>query len=85
MGVASTNYFFSQLLDPLMSLATIRTHVWKSGNDVVLYYKANGRKEIIPPKPASSIIPADTPGAPSPMGAPTAASESTTSTTTAVT
>ncbi|KAK9436700.1 WD repeat protein [Metarhizium brunneum] len=78
-------YCNDQLLDPLMSLATIRTHVWKSGNDVVLYYKANGRKKIIPPKPASSIIPADTPGAPSPMGAPTAASESTTSTTTAVT
>jgi WD repeat-containing protein 48 len=64
-----------QLLDPLMSLATIRTHVWKSGNDVVLYYKANGRKEIIPPKPAASMIPADTPGVPGPVGAPTAASE----------
>ncbi|EFY92245.1 WD repeat protein [Metarhizium acridum CQMa 102] len=78
-------YCNDQLLDPLMSLATIRTHVWKSGNDVVLYYKANGRKEIIPPKPASSMIPADTPGVPGPVGAPTAASESTTSTTTAVT
>ena len=29
-----------------MSLATLRAHVWKGGNDVVLYYKANGRKEI---------------------------------------
>lgn len=58
-----------QLLDPMMSLATIRTHVWKSGNDVVLYYKANGRKEIIPPKPAASMIPADTPGAQGPVGA----------------
>ncbi|GAB0138802.1 hypothetical protein EsDP_00007024 [Epichloe bromicola] len=60
-------YCNDQLLDPLMSLATIRTHVWKSGNDVVLYYKANGRKEIKPPKPAASMIPADTPGAPGPV------------------
>ena len=29
-----------------MSLATLRAHIWKGGNDVVLYYKANGRKEI---------------------------------------
>lgn len=35
-----------------MSLATLRAHVWKGGNDIVLYYKANGRKEIpIPPPP----------------------------------
>ena len=46
----------SQRLDPLMSLTTIRTHVWKSGNDVVLYYKANGRKEIVP-KPAPPVLP----------------------------
>jgi len=38
-----------------MSLATLRAHVWKSGNDVVLYYKSNGRKEIPirPPTPPS--------------------------------
>ena len=36
-----------------MSLATIRTHVWKGGNDVVLYYKANGRKVIKPLKQTS--------------------------------
>jgi WD repeat-containing protein 48 len=29
-----------------MTLATIRTHVWRGGGDVLLYYKANGRKEI---------------------------------------
>ena len=35
-----------------MTLATLRAHVWKGGNDVVLYYKANGRKEIPnPPQP----------------------------------
>lgn len=33
-----------------MSLATLRAHVWKGGNDIVLHYKSNGRKEIpIPP------------------------------------
>ncbi|KAI0802301.1 WD repeat-containing protein [Xylaria sp. FL0064] len=39
-------YCNDQLLPNTMSLATLRTHVWKGGNDVVLYYKANGRKEI---------------------------------------
>lgn len=29
-----------------MSLATLRTHVWKGGSDIVLHYKANGRKEM---------------------------------------
>lgn len=29
-----------------MSLATLRAHVWKGGADVMLYYKANGRKTI---------------------------------------
>lgn len=39
-----------------MSLATLRTHVWKGGNDIALHYKANGRKEIKPlvvPEPAA--------------------------------
>ncbi|KAI0485390.1 WD repeat-containing protein [Xylaria cf. heliscus] len=39
-------YCNEQLLSNTMSLATLRAHVWKGGNDVVLYYKANGRKEI---------------------------------------
>ncbi|KAI1300763.1 WD repeat-containing protein [Xylaria venustula] len=39
-------YCNEQLLPNTMSLATLRTHIWKGGNDVVLYYKANGRKEI---------------------------------------
>jgi WD repeat-containing protein 48 len=49
-----------QLLNPLMSLATLRTHVWKGGNDIVLHYKANGRKEIKPfivPEPAAPAEP----------------------------
>ncbi|KAI0137191.1 WD domain-containing protein [Xylariales sp. AK1849] len=39
-------YCNDQLLPNTMSLATLRAHVWKGGNDVVLYYKANGRKDI---------------------------------------
>lgn len=34
-----------------MTLATLRAYIWKGGNDVVLYYKANGRKEIPLPAP----------------------------------
>jgi WD repeat-containing protein 48 len=29
-----------------MTLATLRAHVWKGGADVMLHYKANGRKVI---------------------------------------
>lgn len=29
-----------------MTLASIRAHVWRGGGDVLLHYKANGRKEI---------------------------------------
>jgi hypothetical protein len=29
-----------------MTLATIRTHIWRGGGDVILYYKANGKKDI---------------------------------------
>lgn len=32
-----------------MTLATLRAYIWKGGNDVVLHYKANGKKEIPPP------------------------------------
>lgn len=30
-----------------MTLATIRSHLWRGGGDVVLYYKANGKKAIL--------------------------------------
>lgn len=39
----------------------MRAHIWKGGNDVVLHYKANGRKELpkelpqpVPVQPAES-------------------------------
>lgn len=44
----------NQIIPPRMTLATIRTHVWRGGGDIMLYYKANGKKEIMhapaPPK-----------------------------------
>ncbi|KAF2131515.1 WD repeat protein-like protein [Dothidotthia symphoricarpi CBS 119687] len=39
-------YCNGQLIHPTMTLASIRAHVWRGGGDVVLHYKANGRKEI---------------------------------------
>lgn len=41
-----------------MTLATIRSHLWRGGGDVVLFYKANGRKQILhapPPQTANNI------------------------------
>ncbi|KAK0634744.1 hypothetical protein B0T17DRAFT_481010 [Bombardia bombarda] len=46
-------YCNDQLLPISMSLATLRAHVWKGGNDIVLHYKANGKKEI--PMPLSGV------------------------------
>lgn len=40
-------YCNNQLIPPKMTLATIRAHVWRGGGDVLLYYKANGRKRIL--------------------------------------
>lgn len=48
MFQTADNKTLLQLLHPTMNLATLRTHVWKGGSDILLYYKANGRKEILP-------------------------------------
>jgi WD repeat-containing protein 48 len=40
---ADTN---SQLINPTMTLASIRAHIWRGGSDILLLYKANGRKPI---------------------------------------
>ncbi|CAK4033751.1 related to WD repeat-containing 48 [Lecanosticta acicola] len=37
----------NQLVPPTMTLMTIRSHLWRGGGDVVLYYQANGRKPIV--------------------------------------
>ncbi|KAL1879100.1 hypothetical protein VTK73DRAFT_7324 [Phialemonium thermophilum] len=50
-------YCNEQLLPATMSLATLRAHIWKGGSDIVLKYKANGRKEIPAPKRAPAPIP----------------------------
>jgi WD repeat-containing protein 48 len=47
-----------------MTLASIRAHVWRGGGDVLLQYKANGKKEIKPPA-AHPGLPFTFPGAPS--------------------
>jgi WD repeat-containing protein 48 len=36
-----------QMVPPTMTLATIRSHIWRGGGDVILYFKANGRKPIL--------------------------------------
>ncbi|KAM0473387.1 hypothetical protein ACHAPX_008133 [Trichoderma viride] len=52
-------YCNDQLLHPTMNLATLRTHVWKGGSDIMLYYKANGRKEILPLRTSSDAVPVE--------------------------
>jgi hypothetical protein len=50
-----------------MTLATIRAHVWRGGGDVLLYYKANGRKQIRNPRSTPThpqVHPHPQPGAP---------------------
>jgi WD repeat-containing protein 48 len=32
-----------------MTLATIRSHIWRTSGDMMLTYKANGKREIRPP------------------------------------
>jgi WD repeat-containing protein 48 len=45
-------YCQNQRVDPNTTLATLRVHVWRTGGDVVLYYKSNGRKKLRLPHPA---------------------------------
>ncbi|KAI9376342.1 Pkinase-domain-containing protein [Aspergillus egyptiacus] len=39
-------YCQNSLIPPNMTLATIRAHLWRTGNDMVFYYKSNGKKNI---------------------------------------
>ncbi|KAK0345076.1 hypothetical protein LTR59_004404 [Friedmanniomyces endolithicus] len=64
----------NQIVPTTMTLATIRSHLWRGGGDIILYYKANGRKEILhapqqspagipfTPKPAAAAQPGAPPG-----------------------
>lgn len=29
-----------------MTLATMRTHIWRTSGDMILFYKSNGKKEL---------------------------------------
>lgn len=49
-----------------MTLATLRAYIWKGGNDVVLYYKANGKKEIPLPPPEQPAAPEEEDPVPTP-------------------
>ncbi|EPS32549.1 hypothetical protein PDE_07509 [Penicillium oxalicum 114-2] len=42
-------YCQKMLCPPNMTLATIRTHLWRTSGDMILHYKANGKKQIRPP------------------------------------
>ena len=39
-----------------MTLATLRAHVWKSGTDVLLYYKSNGKKKILGERTPEQVL-----------------------------
>lgn len=45
-------YCQGQKVDPNITLASLRVHLWRTGGDVVLYYKANGRKTVRVPHPS---------------------------------
>ncbi|KAL8952352.1 MAG: hypothetical protein Q9222_001732 [Ikaeria aurantiellina] len=38
-------YCQDKLVSPNTTLATLRAYIWKSGGDVLLYYKSNGRRQ----------------------------------------
>ncbi|KAK2808316.1 hypothetical protein FQN50_004876 [Emmonsiellopsis sp. PD_5] len=48
-------YCQNTLIPADMTLSTIRTHIWRTGSDMVLFYKANGKREI--PMPGSDTSP----------------------------
>jgi len=47
-------YIGEQKIDKDMTLASMRAHIWKGGADMVLQYRANGRKKMILEKPKTS-------------------------------
>ena len=46
-------YCHDQIVPHNMTLATLRAHVWKTGGDVMLYYKGNGKKPHLEEKHAT--------------------------------
>lgn len=45
-----------QIVPPNMTLATLRVHMWRTGGDVVLHYKENGKKEFKRAHPIDVMI-----------------------------
>lgn len=52
-----------------MTLATIRSSMWRGGGDVLLYYKSNGRKEIKHAPAVASALPSQPPASQEPQQA----------------
>jgi hypothetical protein len=52
-----------------MTLATIRAHIWRGGGDVLLFYRANGRKDIKHAGKAGIPVPVVTSSVPPPVQA----------------
>lgn len=48
-SIHAINTNMMQLVPINMTLATIKTHIWRTGGDMILFYKANGKKVIRPP------------------------------------
>lgn len=48
------------LVSPNITLATLRVHIWRTGGDVMLYYRANGKKPIKGIKETAKTGPAPT-------------------------
>ena len=52
-------YCNNQLIPPKMTLATIRTHIWRGGGDVLLHYKSNGKKQILHAPEVAEVVEAE--------------------------
>jgi WD repeat-containing protein 48 len=64
-GGGSLSPTHTQLVPSNMTLATLRTHVWRTGGDVALFYRANGRKAIMPAPPEHPLVTVNGHSAPS--------------------
>ena len=55
-GVGAVADLCEQVVPPTTTLATMRSHLWRGGGDIVLYYRANGKKQILH-APAATAVP----------------------------
>ncbi|KAI4727258.1 WD40 repeat-like protein [Aureobasidium sp. EXF-10728] len=59
-------YCNNQLIPAKMTLATIRTHIWRGGGDVLLHYKSNGKRRILHSAETFAAAAPEDAGAPQP-------------------